>query len=90
MRGVHPVLKPIQFASVVLAALALAGCSSSPADEGKPKPGDGVALNPSGKPQSSDQAAYASQMQKTGDAMNAQRQKDADAMAAARQRSGGK
>lgn len=53
------------------------------------KPGNGVALNPGGKPKE-DQAAYANQMQKTGDAMNAQREKDAEAMAAARARAGGK
>ena len=54
------------------------------------KPGNGVVLNPGGKPKGTDQAAYASQMQKTGDAMNAQREKDAEAMAAARARAGGK
>jgi len=49
-----------------------------------------VALNPGGKPQGADQAAYASKMQKTGDAINAQREKDALAMQAAKARSGGK
>jgi len=74
-----------------MAVLALGGCSSSSSgDEGAIKPGNGVAQNPGGKPQNADQAAYASKMQETGNAMNAQRDKDAAAMAAARARSGGK
>ena len=75
----------------ILCACLLVGCSSAaPADEGTVKPGNGVALNPGGKPKDESQAAMASQMQKTGDAMNAQREKDAAAMAAARARAGGK
>jgi len=54
------------------------------------KPGSGAVLNPSGKPQNSDQAAYASQMEKAGNAINEQREKDAAAMAAAKARTGGK
>ena len=66
------------------------GCSSSPKDEGAVRPGDGVVTNPGGKPQNDQQAAYASQMEKTGNAMNAQREKDAAAMAAARAHAGAK
>lgn len=73
-----------------ITALVSAGCSSSSNDEGTVKPGSGVALNPGGKPENADQAAYASQMAKVGNAMNAQRDKDAQAMAAARARAGAK
>lgn len=73
-----------------LCAIGLAGCSSSPADEGTVKPGNGVVQNPSGKPQDANQSAIASGMQKTGDAMNAQRDKDAAAMDAAKAKAGGK
>jgi len=82
-------LRYVLIAVAAVAALASGGCSSSaPADEGTVKPGNGVALNPGGKPQTPDQQQYASQMEKTGQAMNAQRDKDAAAMAAARARSG--
>jgi len=74
----------------IIAAVGLSGCSSSPADEGAVKPGNGVATNPSGKPQNSEQAAYAADMQKVGNAMNSQRDKDAAAMAAAKARAGAK
>jgi ABC-type oligopeptide transport system substrate-binding subunit len=83
-------LKRILIALAVVSALATAGCSSSGStDEGTVKPGNGVATNPGGKPQTPEQAAYAAQMQKTGAAMNAQRDKDAAAMAAARAKAGG-
>jgi len=83
-------LKNVLVVVAALTALAVVGCSSSSGDEGTVKPGSGVALNPGGKPQSADQAAYSSEMQKTGAAMNAQREKDAAAMAAARARAGQK
>jgi hypothetical protein len=84
-------LKHVLVIVAALTALASVGCSSKDsADEGTVKPGNGVALNPSGKPANGDQAAYASQMQKTGNAMNAQRDKDAAAMEEAKKRSGGK
>ena len=73
----------------MLFALASVGCSAS-ADEGTVKPGNGVALNPGGKPRSADESALASQMQKGGEAINAQRDKDALAIEAAKARSGGK
>jgi len=90
VRGVSPELRNLLAAVTILVTIGAIGCSSAPSDEGTVKPGNGVALNPGGKPQNADQAAYASQMQKTGDAMNAQREKDAEAMAAARARAGGK
>ncbi len=90
LRGVRSELKQVTLVLAALCASLLVGCSSAaPADEGTVKPGNGVALNPGGKPKA-DQAAMANQMQKTGDAMNAQREKDAAAMAAAQARAGGK
>jgi hypothetical protein len=84
-------LKTILIASAALVAFATVGCSSSaPADDGTIKPGSGVALNPTGKPQTAADAQLAEAMQKTGAAMNAQQQKDAAAMAAARAAAGGK
>ena len=84
-------MKQVLVIVAALTALASVGCSSKDsADEGAVKPGNGVALNPSGKPESADQAAYASQMQKTGNAMNAQRDKDAAAMEEAKRKAGGK
>jgi len=74
----------------VVTAAFLAGCSSGPPDDTNVKPGSGVALNPSGKPRTSDEAAYAVQMQKAGDAMNADRMKAAQDLKAAMARSGGK
>jgi hypothetical protein len=74
-----------------MALLMSGGCSSSPSgDDGAIKPGSGVALNPSGKPQSQQEANYAAQMQKTGEIMNQGNQKMAAAMAAAKARTGGK
>jgi hypothetical protein len=84
-------MRPTLFAVAALAVIALGGCSkSSDADDNTVKPGSGVALNPSGRPQDAQAAAFASQMQKAGDAMNAARQRDAAAMAAARARAGAK
>jgi hypothetical protein len=87
MRGVSDQLKHVLVIVSALAVLMVVGCSSAPSDEGAVKPGNGVALNPSGKP-SADQAAYAAQQAKTGEAMNAQREKDAAAMQAARAKAG--
>ncbi len=82
-------MRRILLCAAAAGSLLLAGCgSSAPADEGTVKPGNGTAMNPSGKPQTSDQAAYASKMSQTGSAMNAQREKDAAAMAAARAKAG--
>jgi hypothetical protein len=68
----------------------MAGCGSS-ADEGAPaQAGSGVALNPSGKPQTAQDAAMAASRQKGGDAMNADLAKDAAAEKAAKARTGGK
>jgi ABC-type oligopeptide transport system substrate-binding subunit len=83
-------LRYVLVAVAAASAFALAGCSpSSPADEGTIKPGSGVALNPSGAPQNANQAAYAAEMQKSGNNINAERQKDAAAMEAARNKAGG-
>ncbi len=63
----------------------MAGCgSSASSQQGLVKPGSGVALNPSGKPQSQAEANYQSAVQNAGSQMNAQRAKDAAAMQAAR------
>ena len=84
-------MKYVLVSMLAMSVFALIGCgSSSPKDEGTIKPGSGVAQNPGGKPQSPEQAAYAAQMQKTGDAMNAANMKAASAMAAAQARTGGK
>ncbi len=83
-------MKALLIAVAVLSALVVTGCGSSPADEGTVKPGNGVALNPSGKPQGQAQEEMAAGMQKTGNAMNDAREKAAKAEAAARQKSGGK
>jgi hypothetical protein len=89
MCGVYAKLKNVLVIVAAITALVSVGCSSSSSgDEGTAKPGSGVALNPGGKPVNADQAAYASQMQKVGSAMNAQRDKDAQAMAAAKARAG--
>jgi len=74
----------------VLAVLACGGCSSGPPDDAYVKPGSGVALNPGGKPQTPEEAAYAAQMLKAGAAMNADRASIPAAMAAAQARTGGK
>jgi hypothetical protein len=90
MRRVHARLKHVLIAVVLVSALTSVGCGSSSSDTiTGVKPGSGVALNPSGKPQNDAQAAYASQMQKTGAAMNATMQQSTAAMAAAKARSGG-
>jgi len=75
---------------VAAAAILLCGCSSSPTDEGTVKEGNGVALNPSGKPQTAEEAALADKMRQTGEAMNAQRDAEAKAMEEAKARSGGR
>lgn len=72
-----------------LATLLLAGCSSSPKDEGAVKSGDGVAQNPTGKPQNDADQTMANQMKQQGDAMNKQREADAKAMAEAKAKAGG-
>jgi hypothetical protein len=84
-------MKQSLIAVAAVAVLASGGCaSSSPGDDATVKPGSGVALNPSGKPQTSADAAYASQMQQAGNKENADRQKDIDAINAAKARTGGK
>lgn len=84
-------MKGVLIALATASTLAFAaGCKQASDDDTAVKPGSGVAQNPSGKPKDATQAAYANQMQKTGDAMNAQREKDAAAYAAARSRAGGK
>jgi len=84
----------VRFLTPIVAVCTLGvvgGCSSSSADDSPSKlqTGAGKPLNPGGKPQTAQDAAYANQMQKVGDAMNAQRDKDAAAMAAARAHAGG-
>jgi hypothetical protein len=73
-----------------VALIGLGGCSSSPPDDSSIKPGSGVALNPSGKPRTPQESAYASQMQQVGNQINAARMRDAAAMKAAQERTGGK
>ncbi|RYG34724.1 hypothetical protein EON81_14805 [bacterium] len=72
-----------------LAALLLVGCGSGPADEGVVKEGSGVPLNPGGKPKDDQEAATASKMSETGNAMNKEREAAAAAMAAAKAKAGG-
>ena len=76
---------------IAATALALAGCGSSSAgDDASVKAGSGEITNPGGKPRNDQEAQQASDMQKTGNAMNDQRAKDAAAMKAAMEKTGGK
>jgi len=81
----------LKSALVVIAAgtaVFLVGCGSSNSADNAPsslQPGAGKALNPSGKPAD---PAYASAMEKQGEAMNAARDQQAQAMAAAKAKAG--
>ena len=89
MRGVRPELKYVLMAMAVGAALASGGCSSSSSeDDATVKPGSGTIIG--GKSTDPSQAAYASQMEQSGNALNAERAKEQAAMAAAQARTGGK
>jgi hypothetical protein len=71
-------LRPFLTLSVV--AFALVGCSSASSDaDGSVKPGSGVAINPSGKPRTPEEEAYAKQMQQAGSVVNDDRAKMAEA-----------
>ncbi len=83
-------MKLATIALVVVALAVLGGCGSAPTDDGAIRPGSGKVLNPGGKPQNAQQAAYAAEMQKTGQAMNAAMQRGAADMAAAKARAGAK
>lgn len=52
------------------------------------KAGSGQIMNPSGKPQTPEEAAYAAKMQQTGNAMNAEMQKEAAERMAAMAKAG--
>lgn len=75
--------------TLAVLTVGLVGCSSSSKDDGEIKPGSGVALNPSGKPQNAEQEAYQSQMAKAGANINDARAREAEAMAQAKARAGG-
>lgn len=90
MRGVLEAMKTAVIVLAMASVLIVSGCSGKSDVDGTIKPGSGVALNPGGKPQNAQEAAYAAGQQKTGNAMNAAMQRAAQDMAAARARAGGK
>ena len=83
----------MKYTLIALAGLltfGLAGCGSSGDVDSAVKPGSGVAMNPSGKPQTQADAEFAQKMQQAGNAINADRMRQAAAMRDAQTRSGGK
>ena len=86
VRGVHARLRNLTLLSI---ALLCVGCSSNASDvDSNVKAGSGQVMNPTGKPQTPEEAAYAAKMQQTGNAMNAEMQKEAAARAAAMSKAG--
>ena len=91
MRGLPTELTRPLIVIAAFAAITSGGCTSSgPPDDATVKAGTGTMTDLRGKPQTPADSAYAGEMQKTGNAMNADMMKGAAAMKAAKDRTGGK
>jgi hypothetical protein len=83
-------LRSLLIAIAGITAFAAGGCSSGPPDDTTVKPGSGVALNPTGKPENAQEAARASTLEQAGSKEAQDALRENEAMNAAKKRAEGK